>query len=830
MLMLENKRDIHIFIFLMMINLILSTLSFSTSIYTPEGESIPHEFRDEFSAALKIYFTYKGDSLVTADNLHAVRIDSASDLYNCHGYAWRVSEGGSKCFIYTPGDDYHWIDDNYSNDGQASYISCLEGSATHVVYLPNHYPNAEPPAGEPYWADHSARKIQNSYPYPVDNTSFPGYSLDYVSKWGQWGLYIHEKGSDPYGREEDDYEFYKLKTTHYGTLTNHPKTWIGAGGQTHTITGDITIPSGVTLTINTGAIVEGNDHQISVYGTLKIIGTADAHVSISETYIYAYSGSTVEIDYADISDSYSHGLYVSSGTAKVNNSTFSSNDDIGIYLNYPQSGSEIENCTFTGNSDGGVKIYSGSPLDIKNCTFTGNGVFGLYLGSVNIPNDRIADNCFEDNYDGIYFASGGNANLTTTRPDPWDHQNNPGEAYLNNIIKDNDRYGAWVSYSSSPLLGSYTWIGESGGEYYWYGGFNAFVNAGAFKYIRNYGTSYIDIRLNFWDVDAEDVSDYLIGNFTQSEASNLYINPGSLSKSAELSIVGTYSNEKYQLSPLQVQLLEGDSLLITNHLDQAFYVYERIINNSPDANEARVALNRIIYIHWNQEKQDDLISWLNGIHVKYPKKLIGTIAYDYTTPLLVMKGDIDLAISRNDEVVNSYDRLNEPENAAESLYENMMIYENMAMESSGSGGIPKLNTAGSASKMFDYKNRIINDYPETSTAELLREEYHHELPEPISTIIPTEYELHACYPNPFNPVTNIVFYLPEESRVLLVIYDIMGRTVWEKPNNNSMMSPGQYTVQWNGTNMGNVQVATGIYFIRFMTPQYNQTRKVIIMK
>ncbi|MFA4922248.1 MAG: T9SS type A sorting domain-containing protein [Candidatus Neomarinimicrobiota bacterium] len=96
--------------------------------------------------------------------------------------------------------------------------------------------------------------------------------------------------------------------------------------------------------------------------------------------------------------------------------------------------------------------------------------------------------------------------------------------------------------------------------------------------------------------------------------------------------------------------------------------------------------------------------------------------------------------------------------------------------------------------------------------------------------MPVCFKLFQNYPNPFNPLTNIVFEIPEESRVSLVIYDLAGRTVWEMPNSGMMMSPGQYTVQWSGRNRNNVPVATGIYFIRFMTPQYNQTRKVIIMK
>lgn len=209
---------------------------------------------------------------------------------------------------------------------------------------------------------------------------------------------------------------------------------------------------------------------------------------------------------------------------------------------------------------------------------------------------------------------------------------------------------------------------------------------------------------------------------------------------------------------------------------------------------------------------------------------IYSYAYDYTTPLFVMDGDIDKAISRNDEVVDIYAILNEAEYGAEALYENMMIYENIAMESSGPGGLSKTSTAAAITKVNEYRNLILNDYPETSIAELLREELHHEFPEPISTVMPTEYALHACYPNPFNPLTNIVFDLPEESKVSLVIYDLAGHKVWEKPNNGKVMSAGQYTFQWDGTNRDNVQVASGVYFIRLITPKYNHTRKVIFLK
>ena len=75
--------------------------------------------------------------------------------------------------------------------------------------------------------------------------------------------------------------------------------------------------------------------------------------------------------------------------------------------------------------------------------------------------------------------------------------------------------------------------------------------------------------------------------------------------------------------------------------------------------------------------------------------------------------------------------------------------------------------------------------------------------------IPDVFALHNNYPNPFNPVTNIRYDIPELSKVSIDIYNIAGNKV--KTLVSKEHQPGRYKVQWNATNESGAPVATGMY-------------------
>ncbi|MBS1516660.1 MAG: T9SS type A sorting domain-containing protein [Bacteroidetes bacterium] len=97
------------------------------------------------------------------------------------------------------------------------------------------------------------------------------------------------------------------------------------------------------------------------------------------------------------------------------------------------------------------------------------------------------------------------------------------------------------------------------------------------------------------------------------------------------------------------------------------------------------------------------------------------------------------------------------------------------------------------------------------------------------TEVPEVFELSQNYPNPFNPSTKIDFSIPKTGNVSLKIYDITGREVRTLIKNETMFA-GKYTVDWNSIDNYGHQVSSGVYFYRFITDNYVNTKKMMLLK
>ena len=88
--------------------------------------------------------------------------------------------------------------------------------------------------------------------------------------------------------------------------------------------------------------------------------------------------------------------------------------------------------------------------------------------------------------------------------------------------------------------------------------------------------------------------------------------------------------------------------------------------------------------------------------------------------------------------------------------------------------------------------------------------------------IPNEYSI-KNYPNPFNPVAQLEFSIPELGFVSIKVFDILGKEV--KTLVNEIKSPGRYKVMFDGSSL-----PSGIYYYRIEAAGYVQTNKMLLLK
>jgi predicted secreted protein len=94
--------------------------------------------------------------------------------------------------------------------------------------------------------------------------------------------------------------------------------------------------------------------------------------------------------------------------------------------------------------------------------------------------------------------------------------------------------------------------------------------------------------------------------------------------------------------------------------------------------------------------------------------------------------------------------------------------------------------------------------------------------------IPINYYLLQNYPNPFNPVTTIKYSLLKSGNVKVNIYDVLGKKVKELVNKKQ--NAGYHQVIWNGTNMQNELVSSGIYYYQIVTEDFQDIKKMILVR
>ncbi|MBT8387330.1 MAG: T9SS type A sorting domain-containing protein, partial [Ignavibacteria bacterium] len=88
---------------------------------------------------------------------------------------------------------------------------------------------------------------------------------------------------------------------------------------------------------------------------------------------------------------------------------------------------------------------------------------------------------------------------------------------------------------------------------------------------------------------------------------------------------------------------------------------------------------------------------------------------------------------------------------------------------------------------------------------------------------PSVFSLLQNYPNPFNPLTIIRFTIPERTKVVLKVYDVLGTEVSELIND--IKSPGRYEVKFDSKDL-----PSGTYFYTIQAGNFISFKKMILLK
>jgi hypothetical protein len=93
----------------------------------------------------------------------------------------------------------------------------------------------------------------------------------------------------------------------------------------------------------------------------------------------------------------------------------------------------------------------------------------------------------------------------------------------------------------------------------------------------------------------------------------------------------------------------------------------------------------------------------------------------------------------------------------------------------------------------------------------------------LPNAMPKAFGLGQNYPNPFNPTTTILYEVPEQSRVILTVTDLLGREVGVVVN--QVQSAGRYKAVFDAS-----ALTSGVYYYRLTAGSFVKTNKMVLVR
>ena len=145
-------------------------------------------------------------------------------------------------------------------------------------------------------------------------------------------------------------------------------------------------------------------------------------------------------------------------------------------------------------------------------------------------------------------------------------------------------------------------------------------------------------------------------------------------------------------------------------------------------------------------------------------------------------------------------------------------------------GLVNINERKVLLNFLDHKEVIPNNKNSVYDLKVIAgdQEYVKSMSQEILSSIPEEFSLGQNYPNPFNPITQMEYSLPQSSKVIISIYNVLGQEI--KTLVNKEQDYGYHYVSWDGTDRLGKSVASGVYFTQMRSDGFSQSKKMLLLK
>ena len=91
-----------------------------------------------------------------------------------------------------------------------------------------------------------------------------------------------------------------------------------------------------------------------------------------------------------------------------------------------------------------------------------------------------------------------------------------------------------------------------------------------------------------------------------------------------------------------------------------------------------------------------------------------------------------------------------------------------------------------------------------------------------------ENDISQSYPNPFNSGTSINYNISKKDYVLISVYNAKGQKI--KTLLNEIIQPGNHNIYWDGTDLNEQHVTSGIYIYTIASGAQLIRKKMVLIK